>query len=204
MSRSLADAQGSDCTDGMGADLSDISPAVQRLDVATVEKKYLRAEATRAAVCRMLLPSDWLLKDFVCIMADAKSASGTRFTTGQVRRAMLQLGYAELAGKFSGLSTARRVLAHPAVIACEVRDTLQNLDWVEFLNHDLGSRDDELEDHKVGWSSCSQEEPAADSTSGNMRCCWRRRCRTFGRSASPLESSRRTGLPALSTYWSIA
>ena len=89
MSRFLADAQGSDCTDGMGADLSDIFRAVQRLDVATVEKKYLRAEATRAAACRKLLPSDWLLKDFECIMADAKSAAGTRVTTGQVRRAML-------------------------------------------------------------------------------------------------------------------
>ncbi len=50
---------------------------------------------------------------------------------GLLRRTLLSAGETALAAQFSPLSTARRVLAHPATIAKKVEAGIREVDWLQ-------------------------------------------------------------------------
>ena len=57
-----------------------------------------------------------------------------------LRRALISIGKVDLAARFSRLSTARRVVAHPRPLACEIADAVLQVEWRTLRSQELGHR----------------------------------------------------------------
>ena len=81
---------------------------------------------------------NWVLRDYEEALLSANDAAGEKVSAEYLRRALISIGKVDLAARFSRLSTARRLVAHPRPLACEIADAVLQVEWRTLRSQELG------------------------------------------------------------------